>query len=45
MVPLAPGALPRLTESDCSDGDAGEKTIATEVRTYNSRFHIKQNAL
>ena len=30
MVPLAPGALPRLervndTESDCSDGDAGEK--------------------
>ena len=27
MVPLAPGALPRLndTDSDCSDGDAGEK--------------------
>ena len=30
MVPLAPGALPRLervndTESDYSDGDAGEK--------------------
>ena len=30
MVPLAPGALPRLervndAESDCSDGDAGEK--------------------
>ena len=30
MVPLAPGALPRFervndTESNCSDGDAGEK--------------------
>ena len=27
MVPLAPGALPRLndTDSDASDGDAGKK--------------------
>ena len=49
MVPLAPGALPRLndTDSDVSDGDAGEKEKSeptTPVST-SSRIPYEYDAL